>query len=183
MSGKLDMSLEDLIKRDKNKHKPGLKPKLKPTQEQQQKGKGINKQSTKPGVKGKAVVQQVKKGITLKAKGGVTKAGAGAASRAGAGKAKQQQRPGQLARQSRPDVRVVPRPNPAGFRRPLAPRPRLAPAMPHIHPMGMHPMMHLPLPSPMHTPAPMPAPVPQQGKWQNDLFDGSVVSSSTSAKL
>lgn len=124
----------------------------------------------------------------------------------------QQQRPGQRAK-GHPDVRVVPRPGPQqqrpGMRqgpgmRPMGmgPRPGMQtrfmgrgpmdgfrpPMMqqaPYMAPMGMG---MIPQAAPMMAaPAPMVAAQqvapPQQGKWQNDLFDGSVVSSSTSAKL
>jgi hypothetical protein len=48
--------------------------------------------------------------------------------------------------------------------------------------MGMGGMGGMPMAAPAAV-APAAAAAPQSGKWQNDLFDGSVVSSSTSSKL
>jgi hypothetical protein len=49
---------------------------------------------------------------------------------------------------------------------------------------GMRGGMPMAAPAAVHVaPAAAAAAAPQSGKWQNDLFDGSVVSSSTSSKL
>uniref|UniRef100_A0A383V5I3 RRM domain-containing protein n=1 Tax=Tetradesmus obliquus TaxID=3088 RepID=A0A383V5I3_TETOB len=224
MSNKLDMSLDDLIKKSGRTKPAGKQAGGKPgAQKKQQAGKPGTQQKGAGG-KGaaKPAVGQQKKGtgVQLKPKGGVAKPGAG----------KQQQRP-----KSQPDVRVVPRAGarpqmggrgPAGGRgmgmrmAPMAgrggmggrgmgmgmPRGMQTRFMGNMHPgmmqqapyhapmgMGMGPMGMaagmgggMPMAAPAAAVAAVPAaaaPAPQSGKWQNDLFDGSVVSSSTSSKL
>jgi hypothetical protein len=49
--------------------------------------------------------------------------------------------------------------------------------------MGMGGMGNMPMAAPAAVAPAAAAAAPQSGKWQNDLFDGSVVSSSTSSKL
>lgn len=123
----------------------------------------------------------------------------------------QQQRQGQQrVRPGGPDVRVVPRPGTgpragAVARQGAGPRPGPRPGpgpAPRFRPGGPPQMMGGPMMggpmmggiNPMQMQQQMmqqqimaqqmaqPAPA-AQNKWQNDLFDGSVVSSSTSAKL
>ncbi|KAF8061116.1 alyref-a [Scenedesmus sp. PABB004] len=166
---KLDMSLDALIK---NARKPGAKPGP----------KGKPGAGAKPGAKGKAAPGK-KGGVVLKAKGGVAKAGAGGAK---GGPKQQQQRPG-----GRPDVRVVPRPG-------AAPRPGGGHALRGVPPArggyggggygggyggggggygggyGGGPMGGGYGQAPPRMAQPAPA---------GELFDGSLVASSTSSKL
>eukprot|EP00775_Hariotina_reticulata_P008685 gene8685-8866_t len=108
--GKLDMSLDALIKKQRQQKPVGAKAKL----QQKQKGKPGAQQKQQPGaaagVKGKPIpLQQGKKGVPLKAKGGVGKPGTSL--RAGPGKATgAQQKPGQQRLRQTTNVRVVPRP-------------------------------------------------------------------------
>lgn len=105
MSGKLDMSLEDLIKKQRTKPKPAGKGKVKPVQQKQQ-GKGGIAQQAKGGAKAKgAALQQQKNGVQLKAKGGIAKPGAGV--RPGAGKVWQISKHA-VCTSSRPPAQVQP---------------------------------------------------------------------------
>eukprot|EP00882_Tetradesmus_deserticola_P024207 GHRQ01026444.1.p1 GENE.GHRQ01026444.1~~GHRQ01026444.1.p1 ORF type:complete len:366 (+),score=140.80 GHRQ01026444.1:247-1344(+) len=202
MASKLDMSLEDLIKKSgRVKPAAGKQAGGKPgAQKKQQAGKPGAQQAGKSGVQQKgagtrgtakpaAGLQKKGAGVQLKAKGGVAKSGAGKMGGRGMGPrgmGMAQMGPRGMGGRG---MGMPPRGMQTRF---MGQMPHGMMQAPYVAPIGMGLGMGgmamggmgggMPMAAPAAA-APAAAAAPQSGKWQNDLFDGSVVSSSTSSKL